>query len=164
MKKFLTTLIFASLAILVMANLYKVMLWDGLAEMSLASIWLHIGSYLAYALLVHDKDSRIVFPMGALVIFLIFNMLHILTTNIFVILGLLVAYVAYHLVTPHYLGKSNLPYIGVAGVIGLFLIVIGSGMKIMHWPWASELFIIGSGLTAFILLLTGSTKGLERKQ
>ena len=117
MKKFLVSLIYISLATLVMAYLFKVMRWPGLGEVNIGLFWLHIGAYLGYAALVPDKDSRILFPMGFLVVLLILSTAEIGISNSFAIVGLIVIYVGYHIAMPTYLGKSEIPFIQQGGIV-----------------------------------------------
>ena len=164
MKKFLVSLIYISLATLVMAYLFKVMRWPGLGEVNIGLFWLHIGAYLGYAALVPDKDSRILFPMGVLVFLLILSTAKVSISNSFAIVGLIVMYVGYHIAMPTYLGKSEIPFIQKAGIVGLVLLMIGVVFKEMHWPRPDLFFMIGCGTTSFILLIAGLTKGLVRQK
>ena len=164
MKKFLVSLIYISLATLVMAYLFKVMRWPGLGEVNIGLFWLHIGAYLGYAALVPDKDSRILFPMGFLVFLLILSTAEVGISNSFAIVGLIIIYVGYHIAMSTYLGKSEIPFIQKGGIVGLVLLMIGVVFKEMHWPRPDLFFIIGCGTTSFILLIAGLTKGLVRQK
>jgi hypothetical protein len=146
MKKFLITLIYASLATMVVAYLFKTLNWSGFGEMAAASLWLHIGSYLGYSILVKEnKDDRILYPMIVLVITVLAN-------------------VPFHLLAKDFLDKNDIPFLRKLsmGAIGLF--VTAGVFKMAHFSSANMLLIIGGGAVAFMLLLVGTTKGLKRKK
>jgi|TARA_B110000114_G_C14957876_1_gene343105 hypothetical protein len=168
MKKFLITLIYASLATMVVAYLFKTLNWSGFGEMAAASLWLHIGSYLGYSILVKEnKDDRILYPMIVLVITVLANVLNLgaeSSTMSLVVYVVLLAYVAFHLLAKDFLDKNDIPFLRKLsmGAIGLF--VTAGVFKMAHFSSANMLLIIGGGTVAFMLLLVGTTKGLKRKK
>ena len=75
---------------------------------------------------------------------------------------LLVAYIGFHLVMSTYMGKSQLKFIPVAGILSLSAMILGALFKIMHWPGAVNLVVVGTGISALLLLLAGVSKNIER--
>ena len=61
MKKFLTTLIYGTLACIVLIYLFSAMHWPGFENVALGVLWLHVGSYLTYSVVVPEKESRIIY-------------------------------------------------------------------------------------------------------
>ena len=166
MKKILTTLIYASLATMVVAYLFKTLHWTGFGNMAVASLWLHIGSYLGFSLLVKEKDDRILYPMIVLVLAVLANVLNLgVGSSIFavVVYVVLVAYVAFHLLAKGYLGENDLPFLKKVSISAVVIFALAGIFKLMHFPGANVLLIIGCAATAFMLLLVGTTKGLVRK-
>ena len=164
MKKFFVTLIFASLASVIVGYLFSVMQWPQGKQIARMGMWMHIVSYLAYSLIVKDKDMRIVYPLLALVIVVVFNTLNFGQPSIISQVGLLLGYTGYHLIVTDYLGETEIPYHRIFSIFGLVLIWVGILFKIQHYSGADELFLGGCSITAFLLLLTGATKDLKRKK
>lgn len=167
MKKFLITLIYATLATMVVAYLFKMMNWPGFGDLSLGIFWLHIGAYLTYSLMVPDKDSRILYPMIALVVGILVNMFKIGLDSEMLIYGLFVVflvYVAFHLFAKDYLDKNDLKVLRKISIGAFAVFVTAVLMKLMHLQGAQYVLITGSAAVAFMLLITGMTKGLERNK
>jgi hypothetical protein len=167
MKKILTTLIYASLATMVVAYLFKTLHWVGFGGMAVASLWLHIGSYLGYSLLVKEKDDRILYPMIVLVLAVVANVFNLgVDSSIFavVIYVILVAYVAFHLLAKDYLGENDIPFLRKISIVALVIFALAGIFKLMHFPGADILLMVGCAATAFMLLLVGTTKGLKCKK
>ena len=167
MKKFLITLIYASLASLVMAYLFKAMYWTGFENMATAALWLHIGSYLGYSLMVNPKDDRIIYPMIVLVLVVLANVFHLGETSTYMALAvyvLLFAYTGYHLLVKDYLDKNDLGILRKISIGALTLFLVAGVFKIMHLQGADILLMVGCGAVAFMLLSVGTTKGLVRKK
>jgi hypothetical protein len=168
MKKFLITLIYASLATMVVAYLFKTLSWAGFGEMAVASLWLHIGSYLGYSVLVKEnKDDRILYPMIVLVVIVLANVFNLgaeSSAMVLIAFVVLLAYVAFHLLAKDYLDKNDIPILRKIsmGVLGIF--IIAGIFKLLHFSGADMLLIVGCGAVAFMLLLVGTTKGLKRKK
>ena len=162
MKKILTTLIFASLAVVLATYAFVTLRWDGFEGLAIGSTWLHIGAYLAYSLLVPDKDHRIVYPMAVILILVLLNTFNVEFMGPITTILLLVTYVGFHLVVSTYMGKSQLKFIPVGGILSLSAMVVGVLFKIMHWPGAVNLVVLGTAVSALLLLLAGVSKNIER--
>ena len=60
--------------------------------------------------------------------------------------------------------KNEITFLQKLNLIALTLYAVGGAMKLASLQFASEVFIVGSGALALTLLLTGATKGLERRK
>ena len=125
MKKFFVTLIFASLASVIVGYLFSVMQWPQGKQIARMGMWMHIVSYLAYSLMIKDKDMRIVYPLVALVITVVTSTLKLGQIEVFSQVGLLLGYAGYHLVVTNYLGETKIPYHRIFSIFGLVLILVG---------------------------------------
>lgn len=170
MKKFLITLLYASLATLVVGYLFRVLHYPDFKDVTIFAFWLHIGSYLGYSLLVKEKDDRMMYPMIMLlgvVSVTVFNISlegvmspMMLSTILFL---LFLGYVSYHLLIRNYLDFNDLKFLPKLNYIAIGLSVLATVFKLAHWPYADKVLIIGCSALAFMLLLTGVTKGLKRQ-
>ncbi|MGB0850839.1 MAG: hypothetical protein ACPGTP_06305 [Bacteroidia bacterium] len=169
MKKFLITLLYASLATLVVGYLFRVLHYPEFKDVTIFAFWLHIGSYLGYSLLVKDKDDRMMYPMImllAVVSVTVFNislegvMSPVMLSTILFLLFL--GYVSYHLLTRNYLDTNELKILSKLNMVAIALCIIATVFKLSRWPYADKILIAGCGSVAFMLLLTGVTKGLKR--
>ena len=128
---------------------------------------MHIATYIGYSLLVKEKDNRMIYPLVVLVIVVLlgnFNFnLPVMTANT---IGLLImfSYVAFHLFMPDYLDKTTIPKIKTVSIIVLAICVLAIAFKLLKFPMVDYLLIIGCSSLALVVLLTGITKGLERKK
>jgi hypothetical protein len=167
MKKFLITLIYATLATMVMAYLFKAMHWTGFGEMGNGVLWLHIASYLLYSFMIKDRDPRIVYPMAALMLAIVVNILKIGSSNpmmVYAVYLVLVAYVAFHLLATDYLATSSLPVLRKISMGALVLFALAGIMKFMHVQYSNEMLIVGTGAVGFMLLFSGTTRGMEPRK
>ncbi|MFT5953161.1 MAG: hypothetical protein ACI9AU_001891, partial [Bacteroidia bacterium] len=74
------------------------------------------------------------------------------------------AYAAFHLLTKDFLDENDLPFLKKLNIVAIGIYLIGGVMQLASLQFSSQVFIVGSGLLALMLLLTGSTKGLKRKK
>ncbi len=167
MKKFLITTIYSSLAITVFGYLFNLMHWTNGRELMFGGFWLHVASYLAYSLLVKDKDERIVYPFLFLIVGLVLAQINALESigKVGFSIALLVAYIAFHLFTKNYLSEIKEPkLLRPIKWVCLGMFVVGVLFKIMHWPYADVLLIVGLSTLGFILILSGIAKNLSPKK
>lgn len=166
MKKFLTTLIYGSLACIVLIYLFSAMRWPGFGDIATGVLWLHVGAYMIYSLMVKEREPRILYPLIALTVVVLVNIFKLgaeaswmgMTVYFF-----LVAYTGFHLLAKDYLDKNDIGFLSKLNIAALAIYVLGGVMKLASLQLSNEVFIVGSGLLALVLLLTGATKGLKRK-
>lgn len=167
MKKFLTTIIYGTLACIVLIYLFSAMRWPGFGEIAVGVLWLHVGSYMIYSLMVKDKEPRIIYPLFALTVAVLVSIFKLgaeATWMGMAVFLFLAAYSGFHLLAKDYLDKNEITFLQKLNLIALTLYVVGGAMKLASLQFASEVFIVGSGAVALTLLLTGATKGLERRK
>ena len=167
MKKFLTTLIYGTLACIVLIYLFSAMHWPGFENVALGVLWLHVGSYLTYSVVVPEKESRIIYPLVALSVVVLVNIFKLgadATWMGMAVYFFLSAYAAFHLLTKDFLDENDLPFLKKLNIVDISIYLIGGVMQLASLQFSSQVFIVGSGLLALMLLLTGSTKGLKRKK
>lgn len=170
MKKFLVTLIYATLATLVVGYLFLVLQIPGFGEVALGAFWLHTIAYIGYSLLVPYKDGRMIYPISVLLIavaILVFNIpinqaLSPLNLRILIFVTF-TGYCAFHLLVKDYIGANDLKLLPKINILSLGLSLIATIFKIAKWPMVTELMVLGCGAVALMLLFTGVTKGLKRK-
>ena len=167
MKKFLTTLIYCSLACIVLIYLFSAMRWPGFADIAIGVVWLHVGAYMIYSLMIKDREPRIIYPLVALTAVVLINIFKLgasaplMGTAIYFFLA---AYTAFHLLAKDYLDKNEISFLRKLNVSAIAVYLLGGSMKLTSLQYSDEVFILGSGMLALVLLLTGATKGLERKK
>ena len=66
--------------------------------------------------------------------------------------------------TKDFLDENDLPFLKKINVVAIVIYLLGGVMQLASLQFSSQVFIVGSGLLALMLLLTGSTKGLKRKK
>ncbi|MEY2925485.1 MAG: hypothetical protein RLZZ337_2035 [Bacteroidota bacterium] len=162
MKKFLTTFIYTSLAILSLGYLFRLMHWTNADVMLQAGFWMHIASYIGYSFVVTIKDNRLIYPLGVLVLLFVIQMFNIeigYQTSFVGFFVLFIVYIGFHLITPNYLVAGDPKPIRIAGIIALITFAIASIFKIMHWAGADMLLISSVSTIAFVLMLQGWLKG-----
>ncbi|MBT8327106.1 MAG: hypothetical protein KJP21_05245 [Bacteroidia bacterium] len=166
MKRYLITLIYSTLAILIVAYLFRIMLWDGSKDLLWAGFWMHIATYIGYSLLVKEKDNRMMYPLMILVLVVLlgnfdFN-LPIMVANA---IGLVImfAYVAFHLFVPNYLDKTTVPKLNTVSIIVLVICALAIAFKLLKFPMVDVLLLVGCSSLALLVLITGVTKGLTPK-
>ncbi len=167
MKKYLITLIYSTLAILIIAYLFRIMMWEGSKVLLWGGFWMHIATYIGYSLLVKEKDNRMIYPLVILVLVVLlgnFNFdLPVMVANT---IGLVImfTYVSFHLFIPDYLDKTTVPKLKPASIIVLAICALAIAFKLLRFPMVDYLLLIGCSSLALVVLITGMTKGLERKK
>lgn len=167
MKKFLTTLIYGSLACIVLIYLFSAMRWPGFGDIATGVLWLHVGAYLIYSLMIKDREPRIIYPLVALTVVVLVNIFKLGADSPWmsiVVYIILMVYIGFHLLAKDYLDKNEISFLNKLNIGALVIYCLGGIMKLMHLQFANEIFILGCGMLALMLLLTGATKGLERKK
>ncbi len=171
MKKFLVTLIYASLATLVVGYLFLVLQIQGFQDVALGAFWLHTIAYIGYSLLVPYKDGRMIYPISLLLIAVAIQVFNIPINNFISPLNLSIlifiifmSYCAFHLLIKDYLGENDLKLLPKINIASLALILLATLFKIAKLPKVTELMVIGCGAVALMLLFTGVTKGLKREK
>ncbi|MGY8847575.1 MAG: hypothetical protein ACKVLH_09485, partial [Bacteroidia bacterium] len=66
--------------------------------------------------------------------------------------------------TKDFLDENDLPFLKKLNIVAIGIYLLGGVMQLASLQFSSQVFIVGSGLLALMLLLTGSTKGLKRKK
>lgn len=170
MKKFLITLIYATLTILVVGYLFLTLNIGGFQNLSVAAFWLHIAAYIGYSFVVPQTDKRTVYPISLLLILVLVNVFEIplnqyinnsaMSILVFILLTI---YMAFHLLIKDYLGKNDMKILRKFSLIALLLFLLAGVFKIAQWPMVTELFILGVGSCGLLLLLTGVSKDLKRR-
>ncbi len=167
MKKFLTTLIYGSLACIVLIYLFSAMRWPGFGDIAIGVVWLQVGAYMIYSLMIKDREPRIIYPLVALTAVVLVSIFKLgaaapwMGTAIYFFL---VAYAAFHLLATDYLDKNEISFLSKLNITAVAVYLLGGVMKLASLQYSNEVFIAGSGMLALVLLLTGATKGLERKK
>jgi len=167
MKKFLTTLIYGSLACIVLIYLFSAMRWPGFGDIATGVLWLHVGAYLIYSLMIKDREPRIIYPLVALTVVVLVNIFKLGADSPWmsiVVYFFLAVYAGFHLLAKDYLDKNDIGFLHKLNIAALAIYLLGGIMKLASLQFSNEVFIIGSGMLALMLLLTGATKGLERKK
>jgi len=167
MQKFLSTLIYGTLAVIVIIYLFSAMHWPGFQGVALGILWLHVGAYLIYSLTAKGQEPRIIYPLGALTVVILVNIFKLGADTAwiaFAVYFFCVGYAAFHLLVKNYMGKNEISFLPTLNAIVVGVYLLAGIMKIMHLEFADVLFIGSSGAVAFMLLLTGATKGLKRQK
>ncbi len=165
MKKFLTTLIYGSLACIVLIYLFSTMRWPGFQNVAVGVLWLHVGAYLLYSLMIIERDTRIIYPLTALsvvVLVAIFKIGANFSYMGLVVYVFLAGYTGFHLLVKDFLDTNEIHFLKKLNLTALSIYLISGIMKIAKLEYCNELFTVGSGLLALSLLLTGATKGLRQ--
>lgn len=166
MKKFLTTLIYGSLACIVLIYLFSAMRWPGFGDIATGVLWLHVGAYMIYSLMIKDREPRILYPLIALTVVVLVNIFKLGADSPWMSIAVyffLAGYSAFHLLAKDYLDKNDIGFLGKLNIAALAVYLLGGIMKLSSLQFSNEVFIAGSGLVALVLLLTGATKGLKKK-
>ena len=125
---------------------------------------MHIASYIGYSALLKNKDHRIGYALFILVAVVALNTFKPpinYTQSLLITVGISVAYLAIHILIKNYLLSSSPKWISWFGMAGFVLYVVASLFKILHWPWADVLLVVGLSTLATALLLLGMTKSVE---
>lgn len=165
MKNFLTTLIYGSLACIVLIYLFSAMRWQGFGDIAIGVLWLHVGSYMIYSLMIKDIEPRLIYPLVALTVVVLVSIFKLAAEANWIGLAVfyfLAAYSGFHLLAKDFLAKNEITFLQKLNIVALTLYAVGGTMKLARLQFASEVFIVGSGAVALTLLLTGATKGLSR--
>lgn len=164
MKKFLTTFIYSSLAIVSLGYLFRLMHWTNATEMLQIGFWLHIASYIGYSFVVTTKDNRLIYPLIVLVLLFIIQMFDIemgYNASLIGFFVLFIFYVGFHLITPNYLAYSDKKLVRILGMVFLGFFIVASIFKIMHLQGADMILLISVTGIAFLLMVQGWLKGRE---
>ena len=167
MKKFLTTLIYGSLACIVLIYLFSAMRWPGFGDIATGVLWLHIGAYMLYSLMIKDREPRIIYQLVALTAVVLVNIFKLGAAAPWMSIAVyffLVAYAAFHLLAKDYLDKNEISFLSKLNITAVAVYLLGGVMKLASLQFSNEVFIAGSGMLTRVLLLTGATKGLERQK
>jgi hypothetical protein len=167
MKKFLTTLIYGSLACIVLIYLFSAMRWSGFGDIAIGVVWLHVGAYMIYSLMIKDHEPRIIYPLIALTAVVLVNIFKLGAAAPWMSIAVyffLVAYAAFHLLAKDYLDKNEISFLSKLNITAVAVYLLGGVMKLASLQFSNEVFIAGSGMLSLVLLLTGATKGLERQK
>ena len=162
MKKFLTTFIYSTLAILALGYLFRTMHWEAAQKMLWGGFWLHIASYIGYSFVVRIKDNRMIYPLIILVLIFILRFFNIeMSYNVSLIsfCVIFLAYIGFHLLTPNYLAYGEHKPIKIASIILLSFFFIAGVFKVMHLQGADVILITSVGGIAFLLMIQGWLKG-----
>ncbi|PCJ64161.1 MAG: hypothetical protein COA58_14355 [Bacteroidetes bacterium] len=143
------------------------MRWPGVEDLALGALWLHIGGYLGYSLLIKDKDSRIVYPMGILILGVMVNLFgfnvssEVQSISFFL---LFLGYIGFHLLIKDFLGENDMLIFRKLSMGALGLFAIAGLFKMLELPYSDVALIVGCSSMALMLLLVGLTKDLVRKK
>lgn len=163
MQKIAITLIYLTLAMLVVTYLFKLMYWPGMSGYSTGIFWMHIGSYLSYSFFAKPRENRILLPMIFLVLSILFH-----TFNVgsfihdwiaYIAFFTMVIYSAYHLLVKDYLSADSVKYMKPFSYLSVGVYCLSGLLKMAHFTGASTLLIIGSAMVALALLVSGISKG-----
>lgn len=167
MKKFLTTLIYGSLACIVLIYLFSAMRWPGFGDIATGVLWLHVGSYMIYSLMIKDREPRILYPLIALTVVVLVNIFKLGADSPWMSIALyffLAGYSAFHLLAKDYLDKNDIGFLHKLNLGAVGLYATAGVFKMAQFAGSNMMLIVGSGAIALMLLLTGATKGLARKK
>jgi hypothetical protein len=166
MKSFIITSIYTSLAFMVFGYLFRILHWEGSRELLWGGFWLHVASYLGYSLLVKDKDDRIVFPLALLVLMIILNNVEIVNQSVMQWTSFIVAiaYLSIHLFFKDYLNKGVFPNPIAVAAGGMLIYMVAALFKILHWPGADVMLMIGLLSLGFICIYLGISKSINPKK
>jgi len=162
MKKFLTTFIYSTLAILAVGYLSRTMHWEGSETMLWGGFWLHIASYIGYSFVVRIKDNRMIYPLIILVLIFLLRFFSIevsYNTSLIGFFVIFLAYVGFHMLTPNYLAYGENKLVKIVNIILLSFFVIAGIFKVMHVQGADMILELSVGGIAFMLMIQGWLKG-----
>lgn len=161
MKKFLIASIYISLALLVIGYMFRIMHFDGARELLWGGLWMHIASYVGYSFVVKNKDNRIGYALIILIAIVAINTFKPdISYNQSLVLALVIsiAYVSVHLFIKNYLHASSPKMASIFSFVAFGVFLVGALFKIMHWPSAGILSMVGLSALAVSLVLIGVTK------
>jgi hypothetical protein len=163
-QKFLTAAVYTTLSLLVIGYLFRLMNWDGSRELLWGGFWMHIASYIGYSALLRNKDHRIGYALFILVAVVAINTFKPsinYSQSLLIMVGISAVYLAIHIFIKNYLLSSSPRWISWFAMVGFVVYVVASLFKILHWPGADILLVVGLSSLASALMLLGMTKSAE---
>ena len=159
MIRFIKSTLYYSLAWILAGYLFVLMHWPNGQQMLLGALTLHTISYIAYVWVSKEtRDPRSIYAILLLLGLFVSSMFNLGGASLF--LG---AQVLLHLFAKEYLKASDIKGQKTLSILGASITTIGVTFKVLHWPGAYVMIIVGLSCLMTLLLLIGMVKGRNKQ-